>query len=245
MFGRGARQAENEEALAIQTNLLAHATPRGEGFETASAWQPSTEVSGDYFDVFPLSGGRMAVCVADVAGKGMIAAKLMGQLQSAVQTFAPDAASPAQLCTKVNQALCETTAPGAYVTMFYGVLDQAGKRLHYENAGHCLPVLVRGDGSVEFPASFSGVLGLFSHWLYQDQEIALGSGDTLLLVTDGVIEAEGRRGEEFGYQRLIAIAQNGRARNAQALSEEILKAVSNFCRNRFSDDASLVVVRVS
>ena len=210
----------------------------------ASAWRPSTQVSGDYFDVFQLDGDRMALCIADVSGKGMAAVTLMSELHDAVRKSAPDAGSPAQLCTEVNQALCRPGAQTRYVTMFYGVLELGELRLRYESAGHCLPLLVRGDGSVEFLASFSGVIGIFSHWLYQDQEVLLRSGDCLLLVTDGLLQAENRRHEEFGYQRMIAAVESGRAQGVEGLRAEILTAVTKFCGGKLQDDASLIVVRV-
>jgi len=206
---RAAKNAEEEEARAIQTRLLPGEIPQLEGFEIASAWRPSAQVSGDYFDVFPLDGDRMALCIADVSGKGMAAVTLMSELHDAVRKFAPGAASPSELCTQVNQALCRPGAQTRYVTMFYGVLERGDSRLRYESAGHCLPLLVRSDGSVEFLKSFSGVIGIFSHWLYQNQEAQLRSGDCLLLLTDGVLQAEGRRHEEFGYQRLIAAVESG------------------------------------
>jgi serine phosphatase RsbU (regulator of sigma subunit) len=125
--------------------------------------------------------------------------------------------------------------------MFYGILG-CDRRLRYESAGHCLPLLVRRDGDVEFPASFSGVIGIFSHWLYQNQEVELHSGDCLLLITDGILQAENRRHEEFGYQRLIASVQSRRAAGANAVAQEILASVVEFCGGKLRDDASLVAV---
>ncbi len=128
--------------------------------------------------------------------------------------------------------------------MFYGVLDGATKLLRFESAGHCLPLLVRGDGSVWFPASFSGVIGFFSHWLYQSQEVHLQTGDCLLLITDGVLQAEDPKGEEFGYQRLIAAVESSGTRSAEALGQEILDEVVQFSGGTLEDDASMIVVRV-
>jgi sigma-B regulation protein RsbU (phosphoserine phosphatase) len=241
--GRAARKAD-EQARAIQARLLPGEIPQLEGFQIASAWRPSTQVSGDYFDVFPLGGDRMALCIADVSGKGMAAVTLTSELHDAVRKFALDATSPAELCTQVNQALCRPGAQTRYVTMFYGVLELGQLRLRYESAGHCLPRLVRGDGTVEFLASFSGVIGIFSHWLYQNQEVQLRSGDCLLLLTDGILQAEGRRHEEFGYQRLIAAVEKGRALGVEGLRAEILNAVTKFCGGKLQDDASLIVVQV-
>jgi len=241
-IGRAGRRAEAEEARALQQSLLPETIPQLDGFAIACAWRPSSEVSGDYFDVFALNDDQMALCVADVSGKGMSAASLMRDLREAVRASAPGAGSPAELCTQVNQILCSKIGTGKYVTMFYGVIDRRTRRLQYENAGHCLPLLVRAGGAVEFPASFSGVLGLFSHWLYTSQEVLLAEGDKLLLVTDGILAAEGRRGEEFGYQRLIALVNSSDHRGPEPLSRSVLDAVAQYCNQKLRDDASLIVV---
>ena len=241
--GRAAKTAEEAEARAIQMRLLPTELPQVAGLEMATAWQGSEEVSGDYFDVFALPGGETALCIADVSGKGLAAATLTSELRDAVRKFAPGTASPAELCTVVNQTLCR---PGQtrYVTMFYGMLDSATRLLRYESAGHCLPLLVRGDGSVWFPASFSGLMGLFSHWLYQTQEVHLHEGDCLLLITDGILQAENRKSEEYGYQRLIAQVESSRQESAEALGQQILAEVMKFSGGKLEDDASLIVVRV-
>jgi sigma-B regulation protein RsbU (phosphoserine phosphatase) len=241
--GRAAKSAEEAEARAIQLRLLPTEIPQLSGFEIATAWQGSEEVSGDYFDVFPLPEDQMALCIADVSGKGIAAATLASELRDAVRKFAPGAASPAEFCTHVNQTL---SRPGQtrYVTMFYGMLDAATRLLRYESAGHCLPLLVRSDGSVSFPASFSGLMGLFSHWLYQTQDLHLQQGDCLLLITDGVLQAENRKGEEFGYQRLIAQVERSRTESAETLGQEILTEVAKFSGGKIEDDASLIGVRV-
>jgi phosphoserine phosphatase RsbU/P len=238
---RGAHESEVHRAREIQAELLPREIPQMQGFQIDCAWQPSEVVSGDYFDVFPLSGEAMAVCIADVSGKGLDAALLARQVRDEVRRFAPDAASPAELCTKVNRALTGTIAPARYITLFYAVLESSGQ-MRYENAGHCQPVLVRANCAVEFPASFSGVVGIFSHWLYQNQELRLHPGDCLLLLTDGVLEAENRRGEEFGYRRLIAEAEQQRGQRIESRAGEILAAESRFCAGRFEDDASLIAV---
>jgi len=240
--GMARRDAEQEQALAIQTRLLQQQPPQLEGFDIACGWQLSAEISGDYVDVFALGPDRMALCIADVSGKGLEAVTLTGRLQAAVREFGPSASSPAELCTQVNQMLCGPGSQTRYLTMFYAVLERGVRRMRYESAGHCLPVLVRGDGSVEFPASFSGIIGIFSHWLYQNQEVELRSGDCLLLITDGLLQAENRRHEEFGYQKLIAAVEAHRKLGAAGLSREILAAVSKFTGGKFRDEASLIVV---
>jgi sigma-B regulation protein RsbU (phosphoserine phosphatase) len=237
-------QTEMEQAHEIQRHLLPRDTPQIAGFQIACAWQPAKSVSGDYFDVLQLGEGRLGLCIADVSGKGITAALLMANLQASVKAFAPEAPSPAVLCAKLNSVLCDTVAPGKFVTLFYGIIDTKQREFHYENAGHCLPLLVRGDGSILLPASYSGVLGLFSHWTYQDSELQLQPGDCLVLMTDGVLEAANRDEEEFGYQRLIDVVKKNRGSGVHGIRTAILEAVSAFCNGKFDDDASLIVVTV-
>jgi sigma-B regulation protein RsbU (phosphoserine phosphatase) len=237
-------EAELEQAHEIQVHLLPRETPQLEGFQIACAWQPARSVSGDYFDVLPLGPGQMGLCIADVSGKGITAALLMANLQASVKAFALESTTPAALCAKLNSVLCGTVAPGKFVTLFYAVIDTQQRRLQYENAGHCLPLIVRANGSIEMPASYSGVLGLFSHWTYADHELQLATGDCVLLVTDGVLEAANSDEEEFGYQRLIEVVQLHRSLGAHGLRQKILEEVTAFCNGQFQDDASLILLTV-
>jgi sigma-B regulation protein RsbU (phosphoserine phosphatase) len=239
-----AHRSELEQAGEIQMHLLPRETPQLDGFQIACAWQPAKSVSGDYFDVFPLGKGRMAICLADVSGKGMAAALLMANLQASVKAFATDGVGPGAMCARLNTALSNNIAPGRFVTLFYGILDANARVLHYENAGHCLPLLVHADGTVDFPAAYSGVLGLFSHWTYSDRSQALRPGDALLLLTDGVLEASDDKEEEFGYQRLMASVMASRAEGAHGIRKKVLEDVTAFCQGHFQDDASLIVVTV-
>lgn len=239
-----AHLSELEQAGEIQMHLLPRETPQIAGFQIACAWQPAKSVSGDYFDVFPVGENRLAVCIADVSGKGMAAALLMANLQASVKAFALEKPSPGVMCARLNAALSNNIAPGRFVTLFYGVLDAKTRMLQYENAGHCLPLLVHADASVDFPAAYSGVLGLFSHWTYSDREQPLRTGDTLLLLTDGVLEAADENEEEFGYQRLIQSVIASRDQGAHGIRERVLADVTAFCAGHFQDDASLIVVSV-
>jgi phosphoserine phosphatase RsbU/P len=225
-------------------HLLPRETPQLPGFQIACAWQPARRVSGDYFDVLPLGEGKLGLCIADVSGKGVAAALLMANLQASVKALATADLSPAQLCSRLNNVLCDNIAPGRFVTFFYAILDEKTRVLRYESAGHCLPVLVHGNGAVEFPEASSGVLGLFSHWTFSDHERALASGDVLVMVTDGVLEAWDKNEEEFGYKRLIDSIVASRNAGAHGIRKRVLEDVTAFCSGQFHDDASLIVVTV-
>jgi sigma-B regulation protein RsbU (phosphoserine phosphatase) len=239
-----AHQSDLQQAHEIQEHLLPRETPQLAGFQIACAWQPAGTVSGDYFDVLPVAPDQLGLCIADVSGKGMAAALLMSNLQASFRAFVRDNPSPAELCAKLNLVLCENIAPGRFVTLFYGILHAGTLKMRYENAGHCLPLLVHANGAIAFPAAYSGVLGLFSHWTYSDHDLELAPGDSLVLLTDGVLEAWNQDEEEFGYQRLITSVLAGRAQGAHGIRKRVLEDVSAFTSGVFQDDASLIVVTV-
>ncbi len=239
-----ARVAELDHAREIQIHLLPRETPQLPGLSIACAWQPATAVSGDYFDVFPLKDGRMAFCIADVAGKGVGAALVMANVQASLRAIAHESVGPAQVCTVLNKTLCNNIAPGKFVTMLYGVLESTAGRFIFANAGHCLPMVIRQGNDVEMPALHGGVLGLFPEWEYEEQAIVLGSKDCLLLVTDGLLEASNQDDEEFGYERLVSLVQEHRNMGAHSLRHRILNEISQFCNGRFQDDASLILIMV-
>jgi sigma-B regulation protein RsbU (phosphoserine phosphatase) len=167
---KGAKQLEMQaqeldRAREIQQSLLPKEIPQLAGFEVAGAWRPARTVSGDYYDVFKLDGGRLGLCIADVVGKGVSAALLMANVQAAVRAYAGSAESAAQLCAKVNSLLCENLATGKFVTFLYGVLDGESRTLEYCNAGQVYPILV-SQGNVRALNHGGAVLGVFPTWEY-------------------------------------------------------------------------------
>jgi sigma-B regulation protein RsbU (phosphoserine phosphatase) len=237
------QEAELRAASEIQMHLLPREIPRLKGLEVACAWQPARSVGGDYFDVLALAPGRIGVCIADVSGKGMTAALLMANLQALVRAFSPGTAETGALCRKINEALCDILLPGKFVTLFYGVIDSQDLTLRFENAGHCPPMVLRGDSTTVLTEGGT-VLGLFPHAQYEERRFRLQSGDCLLLTTDGVTEATDASDEEFGAERVAASALAARSLGANGIRTRILEDVSRFCNGNFHDDASLIVVTV-
>jgi sigma-B regulation protein RsbU (phosphoserine phosphatase) len=239
-------QTQEEDLTAaheIQAHLLPREIPQVTGLQVSCAWQPARSVSGDYFDVLALAPGQLAVCLADVSGKGIAAALLMANLQAAVRAFSPGITGPGALCEKLNQVLCGSVAPGKFVTLFYGVIDSETLTLRFENAGHCSPIVLRGDAAIVL-AEGGTPLGLFPHAKYEERRFLLQSGDCLLLTTDGVTEAANEGDEEFGAERVTASARAARSLGAQGIRTRVLEDASRFCNGNFQDDASLIVVTV-
>ena len=131
------------------------------------------------------------------------------------------------------------------MTFFYCTLDRVAGRLHYANAGHSAPALVRESGEVVRLEAGGAVLGVFPEWNYEQGEIEIRAGDRLLLFTDGVTEASNIQDEEFGEERLIGLASVLRDRSAAELKDRIMQAVTHYAGGRTQDDATLVVVALS
>jgi sigma-B regulation protein RsbU (phosphoserine phosphatase) len=244
--GTVALQRQEEElnrAREIQQMLLPNTLPQLPSVQVAGAWQPAKAVGGDYFDVLRLDQNRLAICIGDVAGKGITAALLMANLQASFRAFATPDASPASVCSKLNTFLCSNVAAGKFVTFFSAVLDAEKRTLTYENAGHCPGLLLRINGAVESLVGGGAVLGVLPDWTYKDFSVGLNPGDRLLLFTDGITEAENTQLEEFGESRLLEAA---RAPHESALDiqRKIMQHVSSFCAGNFRDDATLIVVAI-
>ena len=235
-------ERELEEARRIQRTLLPATLPLIDGFELAASWQPASGVGGDCYDAIRFSPTRVALSIADVVGKGIPAALLMSNLQAAVRAFASEAARPAELCEQVNTVLCGHIAEGRFISFFYCIADSEVGSLSYANAGHFPPVLVKADGTVIRLTSGGPVLGVIPGSTYDAGNVAFGAGDRLILYTDGITEARSDSDEEFGDERLLALAIEHRACSAPALQARLVDAVARFTGRRFTDDATLMVV---
>ena len=235
-------ERELEEARRIQRTLLPATLPLVDGFELAASWQPASGVGGDCYDAIRFSPTRVALSIADVVGKGIPAALLMSNLQAAVRAFASEAARPAELCEQVNTILCGHIAEGRFISFFYCIADSEVGSLSYANAGHFPPVLVKADGAVIRLTSGGPVLGVIPASTYDAGTVGFGAGDRLILYTDGITEARSDSDEEFGDERLLALAIEHRACSAPALQARLVDAVASFTGRRFTDDATLMVV---
>jgi hypothetical protein len=235
-------EADFEQARLMQQILLPKSIPQLEGFEITGLWQPARSVGGDYFDVLPLGQGRIGICIADVAGKGMPAALLMANLQAAVKATASRDSAPSDVCKRVKQIVIGNLAGGKFISMFYGVLDAEARTFTYCNAGHNPPIVTARGGRVDrLMTGGPAICRLFQDADHEHASVAVERGDRIILFTDGVSEA--RRGEEeFGEDRLIEFAVTHQALSARAFEERLLTRLREFTAGEFSDDVTLVVV---
>jgi sigma-B regulation protein RsbU (phosphoserine phosphatase) len=236
------QEREIAEARAIQEKLLPREIPQMPGYEIASAWQSARLVGGDYFDILPLDEKILGICIADVAGKGMPAALLMSNLQAAVRGLSSLSLAPNLLCSRLNSIVYRNTDSDRFITFFYAQLEGPMRRLTYVNAGHNAPFVVRSDGSHERLREGGPVLGVFASRNYEMGSAQLSPGDRVILFTDGITEACGVEGEEFGEARLLRLLQDHRMLSADELQAKILAVVAEYSGGRWQDDATLVVL---
>jgi sigma-B regulation protein RsbU (phosphoserine phosphatase) len=237
--------AELRQARDIQRGLLPKQIPQLPDFAIAGAWEPARIVGGDYYDVIRLSKDKVAICIADVAGKGISAALLMANVQAAVRAFASESTPPSRVCAQINSVLFTNTAPEKFVTLFYGVLDARTCTLEYTNAGHLRPLLMHWNGTTIRLENGGALLGVFPDWKYEDSIVQLDPGDLLLLFTDGITEAVAVDGEEFGEGRLVEAAEQFVRGSLDEFQSDLLARVKHFCNSQLSDDATLLIVAVT
>lgn len=226
------------EARIIQQALLPKCSPLIPGFQVSGVTVTASDVGGDWYDFIPMSNGRWGLVLADVAGKGTGAALLMSATRGMLRSLAEASCSPDEVLTKLNDLLVEDFPAGRFVTLIYGVLDPAKRTFTFASAGHLPPLLVDSQGS-RFLLSERGLpLGIRSG-SYSQQEIDLPDNSRLVLYSDGITEADGPTGEEYGAERLAM-----HVASLNASKESILDDVRSFADGAgLRDDATVIFMK--
>jgi serine phosphatase RsbU (regulator of sigma subunit) len=230
-------------ARAIQQSLVPQGIQDFPHLAVTGLHRPCHEVGGDYFDVFPLEDGRVALLIADVSGKGLGAALVTTMLQGAL-TALTLGVDPVKVHTHLNTFLCDHASIGRYATMFFGLVDQHGM-LEYVCAGHPSPLLLREGRVSDLYTEGSFPIGLISEATFESNRFQMEPGDTLVLFTDGVTEAEDSERDLFGDDRLREVLDGlGDDRPLNAIQTQVFDAVQRFSEGaKQSDDITLVLVR--
>src|SRR5215210_703231 len=193
-------EQELHVARLIQQTLLPKSLPALPGYDVAAYYQPAREVGGDFYDFLELPDGQLGLIVGDVSGKGVPAAIVMAITRTMLHA-AYRLGSPGEILEQVNNILYPDIPPNMFVTCLAALLDSRTGRLQYANAGHDLPYLRHADGVSELRAT--GVpLGLMPGMSYEQKEITLKQGDSVLLYSDGLVEAHDPQREIFGFPRM-------------------------------------------
>jgi serine phosphatase RsbU (regulator of sigma subunit) len=239
------QEIESTQAHAIQRSLLPPTLPKLPGLDLAAIWLPAREVSGDYYDVVELDDDTIALCIADVVGKGMPAALLMSGLQAAVRALAAPDRGAAATCREVRRVMIRNLVGGTFVTFFYAVLDRRTSTLTFANCGHNQPIVVRDDGTFERLVSGGPAIArMLATSEITEDVIELRAGDSVVLFTDGVSEATDASGEQLGEDTLEEILRDNQGNAAAPLLESVVAAVRAHTGGAFQDDVTLVVAAI-
>jgi sigma-B regulation protein RsbU (phosphoserine phosphatase) len=244
---REEKQRQDRElqiARGIQTSLFPPRPPELSGFEVAAESRPCYEVGGDSYDWIPLGGERLALVIADVAGKGTPASLLMASVHAFVHALAGTAA-PGQLLERLNRFLLARTQTSRFVTLFYAELDTARRRLAYVNAGHIPPYRVGRDGTLSRLSEGGGpALGLLAEASYDVGELNLEPGDLVAMVTDGVTEAMSPDDREFDDERICEALRKLSQGSASDVLRGLVAAVDEWAGGGgFSDDLTAMILK--
>jgi len=241
---RGKHIMEEELRLArtIQQSLLPGSLPAEGWMRAAGSSVASRQVGGDYYDVTPVNPDCWAVVVADVSGKGVGSALLASLLQGALITASDHPSAMVLRMEQLNRFLLGRTGGEKYATVFYGLLRADGQ-LHYINAAHCPPLIVRSDGAMEELEVTGMPVGLLDGTEFPAAERRLAPGDKVVIYSDGVTEAQDRNAAFFGKKRLREIVAACPACTCGALHDAIQNGVAAFAEGApQSDDITVVVL---
>ena len=206
--------------------------------------EPAREVGGDFYDVFPIGEGRVCIALGDVSGKGIPAALFMAITATLLRATARHVQRPAQILSHVNDELARDNPSSMFVTLFCAILDTRTGKIVFASGGHTSPVLVRPGGMPRLLADRPGtVVGIQPNLSFEQRELQLEPGDTLLLYTDGVTEAFDPDRLCFGEDRLLQILGDA-APASKELVDRVLEGVRAFARGESqSDDIALLAIR--
>jgi sigma-B regulation protein RsbU (phosphoserine phosphatase) len=232
-----------EAARDIQARLTPPVPPILAGLEAGAVLRPSTMVGGDFFDILPM-GERIAVAVGDVSGKGIPAALLMVMVRTLLREIARGLGEPAQVLARLNASLCRDMPPSMFVTIVLAVLFPGREgRVALASAGHPEPILVRAGAPPKTVSVGGMILGVFEEAAFEETEVDLESGDSLVFLTDGVIEAPGGDGQRPGLARVLQALDRLRGLGAQAQAEALTSEVLAAAAGRMRDDMTAVVLK--
>ena len=240
---------EGELSIArnIQMSMLPSTFPQHEGLDMFASMTPAKEVGGDLYG-FQMEGERLYFALGDVSGKGVPASLFMAQATRLFLTLAKQGLMPAEICTRMNDALSgEDNESGMFVTFFLGLVDLQTGHLDFCNAGHNPPVIGGGDHQGVFLEMLPNApIGLFPGLEYEGEQIDSIKGRPLFIYTDGLNEAENAQQEQLGDDRLLSILRTIPFHSAQQVIET-LKAEVEAHRNGAepNDDLTMMCLRVN
>ena len=237
--------SELQAGRAVQKAMHPERAPLVPGWSIWLFTRPANEVGGDLVDFMKLNDERFAVTVGDVAGKGLGAALLMVKIQATLRALAPDFESLEKLARKVNEILTRDSIPSRFASLLFVHLSSGSGMLRYVNAGHMPPLVVRPSG-VEEMEKGEPALGLSAGTAYVERDVQLSQGESFVLYSDGIIDAQSPQGEFFGVERFKTLCGKLGIGTPQSVGERIVSEVELFAGGpRGNDDVSLAILQRS
>ncbi|MGC9951584.1 MAG: PP2C family protein-serine/threonine phosphatase [Bryobacteraceae bacterium] len=226
------RDGEMQLAREVQNRAFPATRPHIAGLDYYSDWRPARGLSGDYLDYFELPEGNLGLAIGDVAGKGLAAALLTSSLRSLARALRHyQHGSLADLTAAIDELFYEVCPDSSYATMFVARYDPDRRLLHYVNAGHEPPVLLRETATGHCPVALEPtgpVIGMLRKSCFQENVVSLAPGDLLVAYTDGLCETANPRGEQWGFRRLMAAIQACSYRKARDMVDRVLENAETF-----------------
>src|SRR5215217_672370 len=244
-------EQELRVARLIQQTLLPKHVPDLPGYQLAAYYQPAREVGGDFYDFLELENGHLGLVVGDVTDKGVPAAIVIATTRTMLRASAQRLNSPGEVLKRVNDVIVRDIPPNMFITCLYAILEPKTGVLRYSNAGHDLPYRRRcrsssSTGGAEELRATGMPLGLMPGMSYEEKEIVLERGDSVLFYSDGLVEAHDPEREMFGFPRLQGLVGTHPG-GARAMVNFLLSELSRFTGEEWEqeDDITLVTLERS
>lgn len=236
-------QSEIEIAASIQRNLLPKEGPSFGGVSFSAHFEPTTSIGGDYYDVFNLDKSRLAVAIGDVSGHGLSTGLVMAMVKAALTTLVEEGADEVSLFRRLNELVYRSTERRAFMTLAFTIFDLDRGTIRHTNAGHLYPYLLRDGATAALAIECPSLpLGVRDRTTTQTVEVPLQEGDTIVYLSDGIVEAQDENGDPLGFDQLESLLGSLQDRSPSALRDTILDAVARHSGTRPADDDRTVMV---
>ena len=244
---REEHEIEMHFASLVQQRLYPDRAPEIEGLDIAGATFSAVATGGDYYDFMPMHGGSLGVVVGDVSGHGLGPAIIMAETRAHLRCLATFGGDLREILNSANRALYADLEDNRYVALLLCGIDVPSRRLSYANAGHVPGYLLDRNGDLKLVLESTGIpLGIIGSATYDSHlGIALEPGDLVVLLTDGITEAEDPSGDFFGAERALEIVRDRRHESAREIVQHLYQATRDFAQNPIqADDVTVVVFKV-
>jgi serine phosphatase RsbU (regulator of sigma subunit) len=235
-------QSEIEIAASIQRNLLPKEGPQFRGVSFSAHFEPTTAIGGDYYDVFNLDKTKLAVAIGDVSGHGLSTGLVMAMVKAAITTLVEEGAEETSLFRRLNDLVFRSTERRAFMTLAFTIFDIEHGTIRHTNAGHLYPYLLRAGQAPLAIESPSLPLGVRSEIVSRTVELPLQEGDTVVYLSDGIVEAQNNNGDPFGFDQLESLLAGAADLSPSAVRDSILSAVARHSGSRPADDDRTVMI---